>query len=137
VTEGASGGKRILLVDDEPDVRTSVAMILRMEGYEVITGTHGADALDIIGSSPPDIVISDFMMPWMNGRELIVQLKACEATRGIPTIIVSGVTPGEPEPWDAFLRKPMDIAELLSTIERLLAGSRRGATSQSGEETSG
>jgi CheY-like chemotaxis protein len=124
VTKGGSAGKTILLVDDEPDVRTSIALILRMEGYDVVTASHGAAALEIVGSALPDIIISDFMMPWMNGRELILQLKAQEATRAIPTLMISGVSPGEPEPWDAFLRKPMDIAELLSTIERIMARSQ-------------
>jgi CheY-like chemotaxis protein len=131
-------GKRILLVDDEPDVRTSIALILKMEGYEVLTATHGAAALEMLDSPLPDIVICDFMMPWMNGRELILQLKAREDTRDIPTIMMSGVTPGEPEPWDAFLRKPMDITELLGTIERLLlAGSAGQAAPRTGEQASG
>lgn len=137
MTSGPSWRKRILLVDDEPDVRTSIALILKMEGYEVLTASHGAAALEMLEPRPPDIVICDFMMPWMNGRELILQLKARAATRDIPTIMMSGVNPGEPEPWDAFLRKPMDITELLGIIERLLSARAPNAARRTGEPASG
>jgi CheY-like chemotaxis protein len=124
----ARDGKLVLVVDDEPDVRTSLSLILRMEGYRVIAAAQGQVALELIEEEVPDIVLTDFMMPWMNGRELIREIRRRDATRHVPAIIMSGVTPGEPELWDAYLRKPMEIAGLLNTIERLLrAGAARGS----------
>lgn len=111
----------ILLVDDEPDVRASLSLILRMEHYAVMTASHGAMALEILDSATPDLLLTDFMMPWMNGRELIVKARAI---RPIPAIVMSGVTPGDPRPWDAFLRKPMEVNDLVATVERVLAARR-------------
>jgi CheY-like chemotaxis protein len=119
----------ILVVDDEPDVRMSTCLILKMEGYRVATASHAAAALEMAEAEAPDLVISDFMMPWMNGREFIGRLKKAHATRGVATILTSGVNPGKPEPWDAFLRKPVDVAELLATIGRLLRESRARGSS--------
>jgi two-component system response regulator VicR len=116
--------KVLLVVDDEPDIRTSISLILKMEGYGVLTASHAGAALELVEKEVPDLVLSDFMMPWMNGRDLILELRRRHATRHIPAILMSGVTPDPPEPWDAFLRKPMDIAQLFGVIETLLRDGR-------------
>jgi DNA-binding response OmpR family regulator len=112
--------KQILLVDDEPDICTSLTLILRMHDYRVITAGHGPMALEILNATKPDLVISDFMMPWMNGREFIQQMKAVDGMSRTPVILMSAVDPGEPRPWDAYLRKPAEVSELLATVQRLL-----------------
>lgn len=110
----------VLVVDDEPDVRTSISLILKMEDFDVATASHAGMALELAERQRPNVLLTDFMMPWMNGRELIAKIKATPSGRAIPSILMSGVDPGEPRTWDAFLRKPMDINELLATIRRLL-----------------
>lgn len=114
----------VLVVDDEPDIRDTLALILKMERYRVATASHAAMALELAEAQAPDLVISDFMMPWMDGRELISRLKESDGTRGVPAIMMSAVTPGEPHPWDAYLRKPVEIDELLDTARRLIAQRR-------------
>jgi DNA-binding response OmpR family regulator len=114
----------ILIVDDEPDICTSLTLILRMHDYRVITAGHGPMALEILNATKPDLVISDYMMPWMNGRQFILQMKSKDTMDRTPVILMSAVDPGEPRPWDAYLRKPADINELLATVERLLGNAR-------------
>lgn len=122
-------GRRILVVDDEPDVRMTLCMLLELEQYDVLTAPDGRAALQAAHKGRPDLVITDFMMPWMNGRELTVELRNNEVTRSIPVVLMSGVDPGEPRPWDATLRKPMEITELLQTVEQLLkSGPQRQAS---------
>jgi DNA-binding response OmpR family regulator len=111
----------ILIVDDEPDICTSLTLILRMHDYRVITAGHAPMALDILNATTPDLVISDFMMPWMNGRDFILEMKKRGSMESTPVIMMSAVDPGEPRPWNAYLRKPADISELLATVRRLLA----------------
>jgi CheY-like chemotaxis protein len=130
-----ANAKLVLVVDDEPDIRTSISLILKMEGYRVVTASHAGAALELLEKEPPDLILSDFMMPWMNGRDFILQVRRGEATRHVPAILMSGVTPDGPQPWDAFLRKPMDISELFGTIETLLRerrGTERGSKESSG-----
>lgn len=110
----------ILIVDDEPDICTSLTLILRMHDYRVITAGHGPMALDILNATQPDLVISDFMMPWMNGREFITEMKRREELSETPVILMSAVDPGDPRPWNAYLRKPAEIQELLAVVRRLL-----------------
>ena len=113
----------VIVVDDEPDVRASLSMILEFEGYEVITAGHAGAALELLQEKIPGLLLTDFMMPWMNGRELILEVKRRIQTRSVPCVLMSGVNPGPPEPWDQFLRKPMDVKELLEIISALV-GSR-------------
>lgn len=121
-----NGGHKalVLVVDDEPDVRTSISLILKLEDFDVVTASHAGMALELAERQRPNVLLTDFMMPWMNGRELIAKIKATPSGRAMPSILMSGVDPGEPRTWDAFLRKPMDINELLATIQRLLPGAK-------------
>jgi CheY-like chemotaxis protein len=115
----------IMLVDDEPDVRASLSMILEFEGYEVVTAGHGGAALERLQDKIPHLLLTDFMMPWMNGRELILEVKR-RTRKPVPCVLMSGVNPGPPEPWDQFLRKPMDVKELLETIGAFLGARPAG-----------
>ena len=79
----------ILVVDDESNMRFLIRMILEHAGYEVVEAAHGAAALERAKQSPPDLVVTDLMMPVMNGRELIERLRAEPETAGIPIVVVS------------------------------------------------
>jgi DNA-binding response OmpR family regulator len=120
VQEGDQKRAVILIVDDEPDICTSLTLILRLHDYRVITAGHAPMALDILKATKPDLVISDFMMPWMNGRDFILEMKQRDNMKATPVIMMSAVDPGEPHPWNAYLRKPADVNELLATVRRLL-----------------
>jgi diguanylate cyclase (GGDEF)-like protein len=88
----ATGKFNILVVDDEPDKRHLLATALQLEGYKVETASDGIEGLAAIESHPPDLVISDVMMPRMDGFEMIRRVRANPETAFIPIIIQSAVS---------------------------------------------
>jgi CheY-like chemotaxis protein len=114
---------RILVVDDEPDLRFVLRRVFTRAGHEVTECGDGAAALALVHESPPDLVVTDIMMPVMDGVELIRALRAHPATAAIPILSVSG-------DWrlavdaDAALGKPYQCAELLAVAEGLLQKGR-------------
>src|SRR6476620_5742529 len=80
--------EQILVVDDEDMVRHFAARILSEEGYRVVQAADGADALDVISTRPVDLVVSDVMMPRVNGIELLERLSV--AHPGLPILLMSG-----------------------------------------------
>jgi CheY-like chemotaxis protein len=117
---------RILIVDDEALISLSVAMLLEDEGHEVAIAADGRTALAMARDTPPDLVITDYMMPVMDGVELIAALRADEDLQMLPIIMSSAV----PEPsvrarvdgFDLFVQKPVSNSAILSAVRRLLAG---------------
>lgn len=112
---------RILVVDDEPDLLFMLRRILARAGHEITQADNGAVALASVRQSPPDLVITDIMMPVMNGVELIRALRADPATAAIPILSVSGDSHLAVDA-DAVLAKPYRHAELLEVAQRLLEG---------------
>ena len=82
-------GKRVLVVDDDPEARTMLAKILTEERAEVIGAAGGDEAMAMIAQSSPDLVLLDLMMPGMSGFEMVARLRAQPAAAGIPVMIVS------------------------------------------------
>jgi two-component system alkaline phosphatase synthesis response regulator PhoP len=80
---------RILVVDDEAHIVQVLSLKLRNAGYEVITAADGEEALEMALKDPPDLVITDFQMPFMTGLELCQALAANEPTTGIPVIMLT------------------------------------------------
>lgn len=113
---------RILIVDDERDILETLQLILEMEGYAVDTASTGQEAIDKVSAVVPNLVLSDVMMPVMNGLELLKRLKAHPEHRAIPVIITSaGSIDAEAlRGSDAFLNKPVHLDVLLRTIARVL-----------------
>lgn len=115
----------ILVVDDEPDSRTVLGLLLAMEGYEVFAASDGVAALEAIRSRRPDLVISDWMMPRMNGADLCRHLREDPATSALPIIVVSarGLEPSHPQRlYDHYLHKPFELDALLDRVRSLLSG---------------
>ncbi len=113
----------ILVVDDEVGVATLLAELLADEGYRTTTARNGAEALDKVRASAPDLVITDFMMPIRNGLELCYTLQADPRTRTIPIILISAVADQIPPDLieaDAMLAKPLDFDALLACVATLL-----------------
>ncbi len=116
-------GKRILLVDDDPTVRGSLADLLVGEGYFIIPAENGQQALDLAGRFPFDLILLDLNMPVMNGWDTFGQLTADYPF--IPIIIATGrptqLFTAIGAEVGALLEKPIDIPTLLQTMEKLLA----------------
>jgi CheY-like chemotaxis protein len=110
----------VLIVDDERPIRELLQALLRDAGYETRAAVHGAEALALVAAAPPDLVLTDLMMPVLGGADLCRRLKAADATRAIPVILMSAVRPGAAlsAGQDAFLRKPFDLAEVEALVGR-------------------
>lgn len=114
----------ILVVDDEVDITDTYAMLFELHDFTVITASNGADALAKASQAMPDIVVSDCMMPLMNGIDFCIALRALPGGQRVPVILSSGA----PElhdlshsPHDMFLRKPIFFEQLLDHVQRLLS----------------
>ncbi len=133
----ARGGRRtesaevplILVVDDEAHIRTLLQQVLSEAGYRVAEAVDGVDALAKVRTLRPDLIILDLMMPQLSGFDTLSALRSDPATSAIPVVILSvlddrrkGLRLGA----DAYLTKPLNVDEILSTIERLLARAARG-----------
>jgi PAS domain S-box-containing protein len=119
-------GARILVADDNADVRSYVARLLRARGWTVITVPDGEAALEAVAAHPPDLVLSDVMMPRLDGFALLQALRRDPATRPIPVILLSarageesrveGVEAGASD----YLVKPFSARELIARVESQL-----------------
>ena len=118
--------RRVLLVEDDENLRTVIAMTLEKASFEVAQAVNGKDALSKIKSQIPDIVVCDLMMPEMNGAETVQRLRAAEATKKIPILMLTSADSDENEVRllksgaDDFVSKGAGRKVFLSRINRLL-----------------
>jgi DNA-binding NarL/FixJ family response regulator len=123
--------KKILVVDDDRTLRTVLTRYLENRGYQVEQVASGAEALVAVAKNPPDLVVSDVMMPEMDGIEFCRRLRTTPCGQLMPFIFLSGK--GELEDRihghsigaDDYLIKPVDPRELIAKIEAQLERSRR------------
>jgi CheY-like chemotaxis protein len=114
----------ILIVDDEFGLAEMLREMLHESGYEVILAINGRLALELLGERRVDLVITDLMMPVMDGAELATALRNSETHRSTPIIMMTSLpsaTPRHPELFNAILRKPFTPDLLLSALHRCLA----------------
>lgn len=117
----------VLIVDDNPDVRSYVSSILRERGYQISTARNGAEGLRVAQASPPHLIVTDLMMPQVSGLDLIRQVRQNETLRGIPIILLTAKAnedtriEGVEQGADAYLAKPFNDRELLAEVRNLLA----------------
>lgn len=116
-------GKLILVVDDEFDVLSAYTMLFEYRGYRVRTAGNGEEALAVAASERPDIVISDYMMPVMDGAQLCLLWRSDPDLRQVPFILCSAglLRRDEVLPYDTFFRKPVPFEALVAEIARLIA----------------
>ncbi|MGL5064938.1 MAG: response regulator transcription factor [Microcoleus sp.] len=125
------GMERILIVDDEIDCQTVLAMYLESKGYRVKCAASGIEALSIFEDDSPDLVISDVMMPEMDGFEFCRRLRATRLGQLVPFIFLSGqgesesIVEGHNMGADDYLVKPFQSEEILAKIKAQLEKSHR------------
>jgi len=116
----------ILIVDDEPTYSYALVEILRTDGYKVQLVTSGDEALDVMNELSPDLLLVDIVMPAMNGKTLISELRSTSAWADLPIIVVSARTMPEDRASafeagaDYFLPKPFSRQDLRAVIQRLV-----------------
>ena len=111
---------RILIVDDEPDLRFLLRRILETAGHEVSEAGNGADALTSVRRTRPDVVVTDMMMPVMDGVELIRRLRGDPTMKDIPIVAVSGHGHLAVQA-DTVVAKPFHPHALLAAVNAVLA----------------
>lgn len=115
---------RILLVDDDSDLREALAELLIDEGFVVTEAANGRDALELLEKQPVDLIVLDYMMPVMSGLEFRAQQRARPAIAGIPVVLLSAAkdcSDFETMAPDVILKKPFKLPMLLGSIRHLLA----------------
>lgn len=130
---GASTRARVLIVDDEFSIAETLAEILAFEGYEVTTAPDGARALEEFDAHRPDVVVTDYMMPVMNGIMLCAALREKSGGAALPILLMSAAPLDRlpmPRLWSAALQKPFEAPRLIEMVAALLHGGARGGPVQ-------
>lgn len=117
---------RILVAEDNAEIRALVSSILSEEGHQVTVAQNGRQALDMMASDSPDLLVLDIMMPQVDGYTVLKELKASGAREQMKILVLTAKT--SESDWvrgyklgaDAYITKPFDIDELTSQIEELL-----------------
>jgi CheY-like chemotaxis protein len=118
----AAMSHRILVVDDEADVRTFLTAVLKKRGYDTLTATDGREAFSVVESERPDLIILDLQMPHQTGTDFFRRLSRDKDLSAIPVIVVSGLAGRHlavREPFAVF-DKPIDPDAFGETVDRAL-----------------
>ena len=127
--------KRVLCVDDDPDIRLFVVTVLEENGYTPLTATNGEEGLEMIKKERPDLVTLDVLMPRQSGIKMYRELRTDDSLKNIPVILLSGIarrtflrsqealtefgSENVPEP-EAYLEKPVEPEELAEMINKVI-----------------
>ena len=121
---------RVLIVDDSDTVLNFLKMILENEKYEVDTASDGQEGLAKAHQSLPDVIITDSIMPGMDGFSLLHAIRADPATEAVPVIMLTSGDPHDPDHIvrhpqpDAFVKKSANVEPLLAEVREALKGRR-------------
>lgn len=120
--------KRILCIEDEQEMIDLIRLILTRRGFEVTGANGGKQGLEAIRAEKPDLVLLDLMMPDMDGWEVYQQMKADEATRDIPVIVVTAKAQSIDKVLglhiakvDDYIAKPFSPQDLMDSVDAVLA----------------
>lgn len=122
----------ILLVEDEPDLLSVFQIVLEQRGYRVLPARNGKEGLAIASRHLPDLIVTDWNMPEMDGEELCERLRLHPALASVPIAVVSARYPPVEKKylWSAFLLKPVDVETLHLTVAQLLVGRPSGTSAR-------
>ena len=120
--------KRLVYIEDEPEMIDLVALILNRRGFEVLGANGGIEGLELVKRELPDLVLLDLMMPDMDGWDVYQQMKSDENTRHIPVIVVTAKAQSIDKVLglhiakvEDYIAKPFSPQELLDSVEKVLA----------------
>ena len=118
--------RTVLVIDDDPVILRLLEVNFEMEGFDVRMAGDGVEGLDAARAEPPDVIVSDVMMPRMSGLELLAGLKADDLTAAIPVILLSAkaqasdVRAGLDAGADDYVTKPFEPLDLVDRVLKLL-----------------
>jgi two-component system, OmpR family, response regulator VicR len=119
--------RRIVYIEDEPEMIDLVRLILTRKGYEVIGANGGREGLDKVRQDLPDLILLDLMMPDMDGWDVYQQIKAEDMTKDIPVIVVTAKAQSIDKVLglhiakvDDYISKPFSPQELVDSVEKVL-----------------
>lgn len=127
--------KKVLIVDDDPDMITFLSTLLEDHGYDTLTAVDGEEALERIQAGRPDLISLDLLMPAKTGIKLFREIRKIDDMKEIPVVMVTGLGKGDvPQmdfkewiqkrsvrPPEAYIEKPVDKDVYLEAIEKALA----------------
>jgi two-component system response regulator VicR len=120
--------RRVVYIEDEPEMIDLVRLILNRRGYEIIGANGGREGLDLVRAQTPDLVLLDLMMPDMDGWDVYQQMKADEHTQNIPVIVVTAKAQSIDKVLglhiakvDDYISKPFSPQELVDSVEKVIA----------------
>jgi two-component system, OmpR family, response regulator VicR len=123
----AEQAKRVVCIEDEPEMIDLVRLILGRKGFQVIGANGGIEGLDTVRREKPDLVLLDLMMPDMDGWEVYQQIKADPALRDIPVVVVTAKAQSIDKVLglhiakvDDYITKPFGPQELLESVAKIL-----------------
>lgn len=113
----------VLVAEDDFNVRLTLEIVLEDEGFEILLAADGEEALRQARDSHPDVILLDQIMPKLDGKQVLHALRADEATRDIPVLVLSGMERGVPADWPGaqFVGKPFSPEDLVRRIRAVLA----------------
>lgn len=117
--------KRILLVEDEPNIVVSLTFLLERAGFEVATETNGQKALETILEDPPDTLVLDVMLPGLDGFEILRRVRADQRLEKLPVLMLTAKGQREDRKnalefgADKFITKPFSNAEVVEAVQDL------------------
>lgn len=126
--QGEQVERKILVVEDDPDIRESLCDALEVEGYVVVTAANGREALERLRHMDrPCLILLDLLMPVMNGMDFLALLRGSDALATLPVVVVSA-WPDEAarvrEQTQGYVKKPVSLGQLLQTVARFCAPPR-------------
>ena len=121
-------GKKILIIEDDPQGMKALRDYLRAYGYHVLAASNGADGVELAREAKPDVVLCDVLLPRKSGFEVCFELKRESEGTTFPVVLMSAVLGGEPEMRyaadlraDGFFVKPFSMAKMRERIEQILS----------------
>ena len=123
MVQTAQHQKMVLVVEDDPAIRSLLSLTLEAENYRVETAEDGQEALSKLERLRPDVLLLDLMLPRMDGWEVIAALRADRTTRDLPIIAISarvGLLSAMDHNVQAYLPKPFDTEVMLTILEEVL-----------------
>ncbi|MCO6382711.1 MAG: response regulator [Vannielia sp.] len=120
--------KRVLLVEDEPNIIEAIRFILSRDGWRVDTHSDGATALEAVARARPDVMVLDVMLPGKSGFDILRELRADEATAALPVLMLTAKGQGKDRELamqfgaNRFMTKPFSNDEVLDCLRELAGG---------------